>query len=117
MATLTTKVNTAKSNEDDRQYRVGLQISCSQGEGDFVPYSIEAELVGFFEVDANIPQEKIGDIVSVNAPAVLYSAARELVLLVTGRGPFPPFLLPCSTFTDDAPSNRKQVPKTVAETA
>ena len=111
---LTTKVENAKHAEDERQWRVAIQISCSATEKKFCPYLIEAELVGFFEADKSISDDKVEDIVAANAPALLYSAARELVLLVTGRGPFPPFCLPSATFIDHTPSSRKALAESKA---
>jgi preprotein translocase subunit SecB len=72
-------------------------------------------LVGFFEVDTGLPEEVIGDVVAANAPAILYSAARELILLVTGRGPFPPFSLPSATFIDETPTSKRRLTETKAK--
>jgi hypothetical protein len=33
--------------------------------------------------------------------------ARELILLITGRGPFPPLSLPSASFIDETPSSKK----------
>jgi preprotein translocase subunit SecB len=108
-ASLNTKLETAKNIHDDRQWKVALHISCCPAEKKFAPYYIEAELVGFFEADKTIPEDKIADLMTANAPAILYSAARELILLITGRGPFPPFSLPSATFIDETPSSKKAV--------
>jgi preprotein translocase subunit SecB len=108
-ASLTTKLQTAKNTQDDRQWKVALNISCCPAEKKFAPYHIEAELVGFFEAEKTVPEDNIADLITANAPAILYSAARELILLITGRGPFPPFSLPSATFIDETPSSKKAV--------
>jgi preprotein translocase subunit SecB len=103
-----TKVETARSDDNPRLWKVSLRIDCNEAEGSFCPYYVKAELVGVFEVHPEVNESTIGDLVSSNGPAILYGAARELILLVTGRGPLPPFLLPSATFIDHAPSARKK---------
>lgn len=104
-----TKVETAQHLENKRDWKVALAIHCSPAEKNVIGYSISVELVGFFEVEKELPEEQIGDVVVANAPAILYSAARELILLVTGRGPFPPFPLPSASFIDETPSSKKRM--------
>jgi len=103
-----TRVETAQHAENKRDWKVALQINCSPVEKNVCAYLISVELVGFFEVDKEWPDDKIGDVVAANAPAILYSAAREIILLVTGRGPFPPFALPSASFVDETPSAKKR---------
>lgn len=107
-----TKVETAQHAENKRDWKVALQINCTPVENNVCAYLIAAELIGFFEVDKEMEEEKIGDVVAANAPAILYSAARELILLVTGRGPFPPFPLPSAHFIDETPSAKKRAEET-----
>lgn len=102
-----TKVETAQHVEDKRAWRVALQIDCSPTEKNLCVYIVSAQLVGFFEIDKDVPEGRIEDVIAANAPAILYSAARELVLLVTGRGPYPPLSLPSATFIDETPSAQK----------
>lgn len=104
-----TKVETAQRAENNREWKVALQINCTPAESNVCAYTIAADLVGFFEVDKELNEEKIGDVVAANAPAILYSAARELILLITGRGPFPPFALPSASFIDETPSSKKRM--------
>jgi preprotein translocase subunit SecB len=62
------------------------------------PCEFSIMLVGFFEVIPEWPPEQVGRLFSANAPALLYSAAREALATVTGRGPYPEILLPSVTF-------------------
>ncbi len=55
-------------------------------------------LVAFFEVIPEWPPEQVDRLFSANAPALLYSAAREALATVTGRGPYPEIFLPSVTF-------------------
>lgn len=110
-----TTVETAQHAENKRDWKVAIQIRCSPENKNLCAYLISAELVGFFEVDKGLPEEVIGDVVAANAPAILYSAARELILLVTGRGPFPPFSLPSATFIDETPTSKRRLTETKAK--
>ena len=107
-ASIASAAETAQNVDNKRDWKVAIQIKCEPIEKNIGGYSITAELIGFFEVDNGLPEDRIEDIVTANGPAVLYGAARELVLLMTGRGPFPPFSLPCATFIDETPSAQKR---------
>jgi preprotein translocase subunit SecB len=105
--TTVTKVETAQRAGSRRDWKVALQVNCTPKEKNVCAYAIMAELVGFFEIEKDWPDEKIDDVVAANGPAILYSAARELILLVTGRGPFPPFPLPSASFIDETPTSKR----------
>lgn len=70
------------------------------------PFAFKIVMVGFFEVVKayfeSQGSEKAEQLVNVNGPALLYSAARELLALVSGRGPYADenlnVLLPSITF-------------------
>lgn len=99
MADVSTKVDLAKNGDNPRQWKVALQVFYHPtAPSHLSPYKIDIELLGFFEVAQSVDEKKINDIVAANAPAVLFGAARELVLLITSRGPMPPVTLPCVTF-------------------
>ncbi len=63
-----------------------------------VGYAFDIVLTGIFVPDASYDQEQAQHIADVNAPAVLYGAAREFVAMATGRGPFNALCLPSVTF-------------------
>ncbi len=96
-----TKVHHAQNKTNPRDWRVGLRISCQPDGKGHCPYLVDMELLGFFEVAQAVKEEMIKPLIMANAPALLYGAARELVLLVTGRAPYGPFLLPAATFVDE----------------
>jgi len=105
---IVTKVETAQHADNKRDWKVALQVDCSPVEKNVCAYIVAVELVGFFEIDKELPEDRIADVVAANAPAILYSAAREIILLMTGRGPFPPFALPSATFIDETPSSKRK---------
>ena len=106
---ITTQVETAKNEDNSRLWKVVLKLMVRPSEGStFCPYVIDAELLGFFEVHQDVDESAIIDIVTCNGPAILFGAARELILFNTGRGPMPPFMLPSVTFIDQSIENRKK---------
>jgi hypothetical protein len=51
-----------------------------------------------------------------DCPALLYGAARELILLASGYVPYGPIMLPTATFIDEAvQNNRKAKPQSGVE--
>jgi len=104
---LSTKVHHAQNKANPRDWRVGLRISCQPDGKGHCPYLIDMELLGFFEVDQTVKEQMINPLIMANAPALLYGAARELVLLVTGRAPNGPFMLPAATFVDEIADKRQ----------
>lgn len=62
------------------------------------PYIFSIVLLGFFTLDESCAGEEAELLLKTNAPAVLYSAAREFLLLTTGRSLFTPLMLPTVTF-------------------
>jgi len=108
-AQVTTKVEAAQRADNKRDWKVALQLNCEPVDKNAGSYVVSMELIGFFEVDNELSEDRIGDVVAANAPAILYSAARELILLITGRGPFPPLALPSATFIDETPSSKKRL--------
>jgi preprotein translocase subunit SecB len=77
-----------------KSWQVQLNILLKPDISDNIPYEFNLSLVGFFEIDD--PKQK--DIVYINAPAMLYSAAREIIASITGRGPWGSVILPSINF-------------------
>lgn len=99
---LSINVASKKNTEDASQWRFELNIEADENssEPDF-PYTFAISLVGFFRVDENYPTEQADLLAQVNAPSVLYSAAREFLANVTGRSPYQPILLPSVSFVPE----------------
>jgi preprotein translocase subunit SecB len=113
VGSLGTTVEVAKHADNDRLWKVGLKIVCSNSGDSFCAYFVDVELAGFFEIHNSVPDGKVAlKLVSANAPAVLFGAARELIMLITGRGPMPPLCLPSVTFADVVPSESPSSSKT-----
>lgn len=104
---LNINVNAGNHSDNQRQWRFELSIEADEdsSEKDF-PYTFEIILFGFFEVHESYPAEKAEMLARVNAPAVLYSAAREFLANITSRSPYPAILLPTVTFLNPQESTK-----------
>lgn len=87
---------THEDNPLARSY--ALTVELADPTGSKFPCIFSISLIGYFEVTTDWPEAQIESLFSANAPAVLYSAAREAIALVTGRSPYRKVLLPSITF-------------------
>lgn len=109
----TAKVSCMKHKDAERKWMVQLELKQVQDKEAGCPeYSFHVEVVGFYEVSKNYPEVKAEALVRANGPALLYSAARELIATLTCRGPFASVNLPTVTFIDEAAPTKgtSQVP-------
>ena len=113
----TVKATCMKHKDAEHKWMVQLEIKQAQDKDNGCPeYSFHIESVGFYDVSDNFPAEKSEQLVRVNGPALLYSAARELIAMLTCRGPFAPVNLPTVTFIDEAvPTKRMSQISTAPE--
>jgi preprotein translocase subunit SecB len=84
--------------EEPRAYRLDLNIRSEDEFSHALPYRFNITMRGFFRVVPQYPAEQVETLTRVNGPALLYSAAREVIITLTGRGGYPPVLLPSITF-------------------
>jgi preprotein translocase subunit SecB len=94
------KVEVLEGQQEDNPLQRSCQliVELNDTTGSKFPYNFSIVLVGFFEVIPEWPPDRVDQLFSANAPAVLYSAAREALAAATGRGPYPEILLPSVTF-------------------
>lgn len=91
-------VKLLQHNDDPRKWQAVLTIKAVPQEDKPIPYKVDLECVGFFAVDPGVEAAKMPWLVQTNGATILYSSAREFLLLVTGRGPWPPLYLPTTNF-------------------
>jgi len=89
----------SQNKQNERQWQTVLAVFF-EGEGAPGPYKGCVEFVGLFTVAGDYPVEKMSKLVAVTCPTMLYSAVREMVALITGRGPHRPVTLPSVSFQD-----------------
>jgi preprotein translocase subunit SecB len=99
--------------EDQLRWMAVLEIESENNSEINFPYTFRVVLVGYFRL--NVPQpvddmEKVTAAIKVNATSILYSAARELIASVTGRGPFPAAVLPSVVIRFDIEPKQKRAP-------
>lgn len=110
---LTVDVKQSKQEDNPFQRNFYLTIGLDDPSGTKYPCVFSISLVGIFEVAKEWPAEQIDILFNANAPALLYSAAREALATVTGRGPFRGILLPSVTFVPAPPTLPKPQDKEV----
>lgn len=94
--------------QDPLKYVLKMRISIPYPDNDAIPISAQFGVVGVFQIDESIPTEKRPHLVKTTGAAMLYSASREFILLVTFRtSPFPPFYL--RTLSGEALANAPEI--------
>ena len=53
---------------------------------------------GVFDVNTDMPDDVLEKHLSISAPSMLYSGAREFMKILTASGPYPPVMLPSTQF-------------------
>ncbi|GJL81860.1 MAG: hypothetical protein DHS20C01_14940 [marine bacterium B5-7] len=87
--------------ENETDFAVRLELSCSPAVGKIFPYSFSIAALGFVSLarteGLNNDPAKLA---AVNGLGLLYGAMRELMLLITGRFENGPIMLPSVNFID-----------------
>ncbi|MDU9047948.1 MAG: protein-export chaperone SecB [Candidatus Electrothrix sp. Rat3] len=82
---------------DEKVHQVTLEITVMpESEDEKIPYAIHLIAVGLFQVDDEWDNKE--KLLQVNGASILYSAAREFIITVSSRGPWPPAVLPATSF-------------------
>jgi len=95
---LDSSLELAEQRENPLKRRARLKLSLTEHAKAAYNYDFEIELVGFFSISEKWPEQDRDFLVRVNAPALLFSSAREQLATITGRGVFPHLHLPSVTF-------------------
>ena len=83
-------------------WRADLRIALHPSEDQpLPPYEIEVDITGIFRVVAPMEPDAARKMAYVNGMSILYSSIRETVLILTGRFPAGPFVLPTLSFVDE----------------
>jgi preprotein translocase subunit SecB len=84
-------------------WRVSLDIRHKNVDEEAPRYRFRLRIVGFFRWSAEEqPENEIAQIVAVNGASILYSSAREYLLMITSRAPWGQLKLPTMSFADMA---------------
>jgi len=88
----------SQNSERPNEWRVRLDTEVTNPEAGVAKYRIGIAVEGYFIVDESLEEEKALKIVAINAPSVLYSATREIIVGLTARGPRGRLNLPTLSF-------------------
>jgi len=87
-------------DEANHVYQVVIEIVAEpEDEESRIPYSIHLIAVGLFTVNSEFPEPE--KLLRITGASMLYSAAREFVITVTSRGPWPHVIIPTISFLPD----------------
>lgn len=92
------KLEVLQHEADPRRYQITLTVEKVAATEGLLPYELNIQVVGFLSVDPDFEHDNIDRLARVNGASMLYAAAREHVLMVTGRGPWGGFQLPTMNF-------------------
>jgi len=110
---INTQVELMQHREDPLRWQVILNVKTEAPEGQTMPYKVDLQAVGFFVVAPEVEEVRRPKLVRANGAAILYSSAREFLLTITGRGPWPPVYLPTTNFL--GPPKPKEAQQHIAE--
>ncbi|HEV7375950.1 MAG TPA: protein-export chaperone SecB [Pyrinomonadaceae bacterium] len=99
------KVRSRLQHLKNKQWRCELRVELPSDPAGKFPYAFGLTLVGLFSIEKELSPDSDETLARSNAPAVLFSAAREVLASVSSRSGFPPFLLPTVTFAYDKQKN------------
>ncbi len=91
-----------------RNWAFTLTIAPAAESAHLIPFEFKIVMHGLFEVDKDFPEDRADLLAKVNAPSLLYSAAREVLMQLSGRNGYPPFILPTITFLEPEKKQEEQ---------
>ncbi len=96
----------SKGTENNFQVRVAITIDSTETKP--APYDVLLIVIGTFGTVPDFPEKET--LVKISGSSILYGAAREYLATITGRGPYPPLLLPSVSFLP-VPQKPSPLPK------
>jgi len=97
--------------EDERRWQVVLDLKTPTLEESGSPYELDFQIVGFFQVSNDYPADNMEKLVGINGTSMLYSSARDFVMTISSRGPWPPIFLPTVSYGPPSTPAAKREPK------
>ena len=82
---------------------------------DTAPFDFKVVMIGFFKISEECSEEETEILMTNTAPSVLYSAAREYLLIITGRSRYLPVLLPTVTFFPKRRITKEEIKERIAK--
>jgi preprotein translocase subunit SecB len=110
-ASLNVKLNKMQLKDNPLHWVVEEDIAVTPEEKEAIPYKLTLKVVGHFIVSESFDQTKVSELIEVTGGSMLFSAAREFILMLTARGPWPPITLPTVRIVPDEPKAQAPVEK------
>lgn len=92
------EVRLGEIKEDTFKKMCHLTVTLKENLEKAFPYNFTLSMVGFFQMDASCSENEVEILLKNSAPSMLFTAARELLMIVTGRARFQPLMLPTMAF-------------------
>lgn len=77
-----------KLKERDNFFQLILDITINDEDSKNYPYMGQVQAVGFFDIDSSLSKKEAHKVLRYRGIEILYAAIREIILMVTGRGPW-----------------------------
>ncbi|WP_321368032.1 hypothetical protein [uncultured Desulfuromusa sp.] len=93
---ITLDIDSAVLKPDERYnyYQLLTDIKVSEEDSKNEPYLYHVQTVGFFSLNDDLPKNELKELLHNRGIESLNSATRELILMITGRGPWGAIGLP-----------------------
>jgi preprotein translocase subunit SecB len=104
-----TQVSMGQAEDNPERWQVMVELSILPNDQKPGPYGVEMRIHGYFRLPPDIPEEQAQHLLGITGASILYSAAREHLLLVTGRGPWGPIQLPTASFAPARAAGSEEV--------
>ena len=99
-----------KDKDNPRLYQIEIHIENLRAKTTILPYTVEAKVVGVFSVDPEFKHDDLERLIQVNGASMLFGAAREQILTISGRGPFGPLKLPTINLLNAMTEKSSEIP-------
>lgn len=101
-------IQTRHERHKDKSHFLSLRFIVDNEKGKPAPYTIDIQVMGFFEYQGSDNEDQAADLVVVNGLSILYGAIRELCTTLSSRMPHGAICLPGANFLDHRPSLDKK---------
>lgn len=92
-------LNLATLDDNPGMWRVALDLTDKDVDGETPRYHFRLRMIGFFRwTGGEQTEQDVAQIVAVNGASILYSSAREYLLMLTSRTPWGQITLPTMSF-------------------
>ncbi|MBK8809169.1 MAG: protein-export chaperone SecB [Acidobacteria bacterium] len=81
------------------------------GKSKSLPFEFKITLLGFFGLKEDCPEELREKLLQITAPSILFTATRELLLMVSSRSGIGPVMLPTVVFPGAEAVRPKRTPR------